>query len=426
MPPKKKGKPAAETELASSATKTTRRSKADTNPVTSTRTTRATAAKYKATTEATTTAPVETTATIATDPTATSNGKRKRVSNPKPTTAPDSSDSEDNQPIPVKPRKSVTKMPSVMTTKNAAATKQAAKVTSKSAVKASGKVSAKAPAKAPSKAPLKAPPKAPVKVTTPPKKDSRRVVSVPIHKFCPQRCEEWFLEYAVFPRITLMIIDALGDGKEIDAVGIDNWLKDLGVHSEGAAMFCLLWRFRAKSTMTITKTEFLETMTSWGIDSNDKLKARLPVFLQNLCPKPVSDRAENPAFLQFYKWCFSHFKASEQAKNIGVDVATVLFQTLFDNQKYRVDWDPSASCNNEDKHAPRLNHVDAFVKYLNGEQKPVAVITKDQYEQFYHFNKDVPWDLKGYSELTSTWPTLMDNYVSWKKDLYPLPESSES
>lgn len=40
-------------------------------------------------------------------------------------------------------------------------------------------------------------------------------------------------------------------------------MEDIGVSTEGVAMYFLLWKCGAASTMTITKPEFMHTMTAW-------------------------------------------------------------------------------------------------------------------------------------------------------------------
>jgi hypothetical protein len=112
--------------------------------------------------------------------------------------------------------------------------------------------------------------------------------------------------------------------------------------------------------------------------------------------KPVT----NHHFKTFYKWCFHHFRPESQ-KNLPVEFAQVLFQTLLDGEKYSPSWKPTTNTfsNSSKGRTPGdFPHVNAFVEFLNSEPKPVAVITKDQYEQFYEFNASVSWELTEHSE----------------------------
>jgi len=146
------------------------------------------------------------------------------------------------------------------------------------------------------------------------------------------------------------------------------------------------------------------------------LLTKLPTMMAAVCPVANSD--QNSEFRQFYKWCFQHFKVPG-AKNLLVEVASVLLVTLLDAERYKPNWKPDGgnvrSCGVTPGDFP---HLTAFVEFLNSEPKPVQVVTRDQYDQFYEFNLGVSWELDGYLEETSTWPTLFDNYVAWKNEKY--------
>lgn len=139
-----------------------------------------------------------------------------------------------------------------------------------------------------------------------------------------------------------------------------------------------------------------------SVDSNEKLLAKLTKddFIYKLRPRP-SKETDSPEFLPFYKWCFNHFRV-EQAKNVTADVAMVLMETLLDPAKYKPGYRPEEEHGDEEAGAPRLNHLKVFLEFLRSGPKPPVIITRDQYEQFYFFNKQVPWDLEGYDEATST------------------------
>lgn len=142
--------------------------------------------------------------------------------------------------------------------------------------------------------------------------------------------------------------------------------------------------------------------------SNEQLMDRLPGLMATVRPNKarpaVPGRADE--FRPFYKWCFNHFKPEGQ-KNVPVDVAQVLFQTLLDADKYSPSWQPPAPTANGDCArgctSGDFPHVNAFVEFLNSEPKPVQVVTRDQYEQFYEFNSSVGWDLREHSEDSACW-----------------------
>jgi hypothetical protein len=130
----------------------------------------------------------------------------------------------------------------------------------------------------------------------------------------------------------------------------------------------------------------------------------LPRSLAGVCPRKKPKT--NPEFMPFYRWCFNHFKESG-AKNLPINVAVPLFQTLLDAERYSLSWKPYLASDvsrisESSSRRGEFPHVDVFVEFLDSNSARVAVITKDQYEQFYEFNQSVSWDLSEYSEETST------------------------
>lgn len=151
----------------------------------------------------------------------------------------------------------------------------------------------------------------------------------------------------------------------------------------------------------------------------------------------------NRLFDNFYKFCFTYFKPMD-VKNLSWDVASELLTSLLDPARYSLKWCPSPEGGQGVvRTGGEFPHRKAFVEFLNQEPRPVQVITRDQYDQFVPFNRDVPWNLEGFKEEESTcefswveWraarellltgvligPTLMDAYIMWKKENYPLLE----
>lgn len=143
------------------------------------------------------------------------------------------------------------------------------------------------------------------------------------------------------------------------------------------------------------------------MDSNEKLLAKLPSIIAEVRPGYSS-----PKFLALYKFCFNHFKPAN-AKNLEVAVASELFKVLLDEKKYSLDWEPDEDDGEQEmedaggkvdlKESPGLfPHRDAFLSYLLRTEKPTLVLTRDQYDQFIPFNKDVPFNLAGYNADEST------------------------
>lgn len=134
-----------------------------------------------------------------------------------------------------------------------------------------------------------------------------------------------------------------------------------------------------------------------SVDSNEALLRKLPMLLKEAIPSFT-----NHLFDSFYKFCFTYFKPVD-VKNLSWDVASELLTSLLDPARYSLKWCPSTEGDQEVVGAGGgFPHRKAFVKFLNQEPRPVQVITKDQYDQFVPFNRDVPWNLEGFKEEEST------------------------
>jgi hypothetical protein len=78
-----------------------------------------------------------------------------------------------------------------------------------------------------------------------------------------------------------------------------------------------------------------------------------------------------------------------------VDFAEIILQTLLDPTRY----DPTWVSEEEPTRNEQFPHVDAFCEYITqSEPRPVHVINKDQFEQFYEFNLAVSWSAVEHSE----------------------------
>ncbi|RPB14558.1 hypothetical protein P167DRAFT_572288 [Morchella conica CCBAS932] len=243
------------------------------------------------------------------------------------------------------------------------------------------------------------------KAAASPTKKARTTTTTPKKRantpFSLRTCENWFesLEDPESPgNITYRTIPA--------------WLEELGVSAEGVVFYVIAWICKAKQTFTISREEFLYGMNTLVADSNEALVRKLPSML-----KEVSPSHSNKTFDTFYKFCFNYFKPAD-VKNITMEVAQELFTSLLDVNRYSLSWTPSEENANEcGEKEGDFPHRKAFVDFLG--QSSLQVITRDQYEQFLPFNKHVPWDLVGFNEEESTWPTLMDNYIAWRKEKCP-------
>ncbi|KAL7274905.1 hypothetical protein RUND412_002156 [Rhizina undulata] len=247
------------------------------------------------------------------------------------------------------------------------------------------------------------------KTKSPPVK-KKNMLSIP---FNTKACFNWFSNYE--------------DNGAITVTTLTKWFEELDISMEGPVFYIIAFKARAQNTFTITEDEFYNCMSGYQIDCNEKLLYNLPGLLSTFSPS-----YENHDFIEFYKFCFNYFKVKDM-KNLPVDMASELFKSLLDIDRYHLTWKPSPEGGPEGSIDPmehgktpgKFPHLRAFIEYLNQDPKPANVITMDQYMQFIPFNRDVSWDLKGYKEDESAWPSLLDNYIIWRKQRYPASVNKE-
>ncbi|KAJ3292601.1 hypothetical protein HK104_005173 [Borealophlyctis nickersoniae] len=127
------------------------------------------------------------------------------------------------------------------------------------------------------------------------------------------------------------------------------------------------------------------------VDSNEKLQNLLDSF-RNIYDDPDQHK-------ELYHWTFKFAKESPDQKVISMETgrpgfAKAMWGILLPDEKFP--------------------QVRSFIEFLD-ETNPVKAINKDQWTVYLEFVGAVGNDLEGYDP-NSAWPTLIDNYVEWRKD----------
>jgi len=194
-------------------------------------------------------------------------------------------------------------------------------------------------------------------------------------KFSDVRCSGWFDDYKDHE---------IPDGNTIGFEGSARFIQDLGLSEDSVLILVIAYKLETASMGLFTRDEWMSGMTKLESDTIVKLKAKLPEF-----EKAYKDPAQ---FKDIYKYTFGFAKNKDQ-KSMDVATAVGMWQWVLGN---------------------RFPHVETFIQFLE-ERKPVKVINKDQWMNFYEFCSTVSQDLSNYDEMAA-WPVLMDEYVEWIRE----------
>lgn len=169
------------------------------------------------------------------------------------------------------------------------------------------------------------------------------------------------------------------DSDQILAEGIAKLCEDLGVEPDDIVMLVLSWHFKAAAMYEYSREEFEEGLTKLGVDSLDKLKAKLP-----------SLRAEMDSpdkFRQIYNFAYL-FSREKGQKCVHLDVGVAMWQLLVP---------PS-----------RWQHIGAWCEFLTEHHK--RAISRDTWTQLLDFMQNVKPDFSNYDD-AGAWPYLLDEFV---------------
>lgn len=103
-----------------------------------------------------------------------------------------------------------------------------------------------------------------------------------------------------------------GDTNKINSDGVMRFLDDLRLSPESQLVLIIAWKFRAETQCEFTHDEFVNGFLELGVDTLDKLNAKLPVL--------ESDLSDLTKFKDFYQFTFNYAKEQGQ-KGLDLDMA---------------------------------------------------------------------------------------------------------
>lgn len=113
------------------------------------------------------------------------------------------------------------------------------------------------------------------------------------------------------------------DSSKITSDGVVRFLDDLRLSPESKLVLIIAWKFRAETQCEFTKDEFINGFVGLGVDSIDKLKAKLPQLETEL--------RDSNKFKDFYQFTFNYAKEHAQ-KGIDLDMAIAYWNIVLQGQ----------------------------------------------------------------------------------------------
>lgn len=115
------------------------------------------------------------------------------------------------------------------------------------------------------------------------------------------------------------------DRNKINSDGVIKFLDDLYLSPESRLVLIIAWKFKAETQCEFTKDEFVNGFFDLGVDSIEKLKAKLPLIEHDL--------KDPQKFKDFYQFTFNYAKDPGQ-KGLDLDMA-IAYWTIVMTDRFK-------------------------------------------------------------------------------------------
>jgi DCN1-like protein 1/2 len=178
------------------------------------------------------------------------------------------------------------------------------------------------------------------------------------------------------------------------AEGIMKFCEDLGVEPEDLVMLVFSYHLDAQSMGEFSRDEFESGMESLGVDSLEKLKAKLPQLRAEL--------KDPESFREIYNFAYK-FSCEKGQKCVHLETALAMWQLLIPESKW--------------------SYIGEWCSYLEEHHK--RAVSKDTWIQLLDFINNISEDFSNYDE-DGAWPYLIDEFVVAQKEKLATRENGRS
>lgn len=173
------------------------------------------------------------------------------------------------------------------------------------------------------------------------------------------------------------------NSEAVMAEGIMKLCEDLRIEPEDAAMLVLSWHFKAAAMGEFSREEFEGGLGRLGVDSLDKLRAKLPALRAQL-DDPASYRS-------IYTFAYG-FSCEKGQKCVQLEMALAMWQILIPPQRWR--------------------YIEDWCEFLRKQHG--RAVSRDTWTQLLDFMLNIKPDFSNYDE-NGAWPYLLDEFVTKTK-----------
>jgi len=175
---------------------------------------------------------------------------------------------------------------------------------------------------------------------------------------------------------------------KITVNGTIQFLEDLQLSPESKTVLIIAWKCRAEFQCEFSREEFVNGMNNLGVDSIDKLKAKLP---------QLENELDDPAkFKDFYQFTFKYGKEPEQ-RSIAVDMAIAYWNIILPGH---------------------FKFLELWCKFLT--ENNTRFIIKDTWNLLLDFALQIDENMMNYNAEEDGWPVLIDDFVQWYQTNHKL------